>query len=497
MRHISPITQITLALLVISCSILFIAQMTSQVFVDPDTQIAQLRQAFAQRLAVQSAALLQNEDPKTLQMVFEAARKSDPAIRSIAVRKADGSVQVQAGNHEAAWVEPQGDHSTLTEILVPLSQEKKRWGRFEITYAKPAYATLRAIVRHPLTIVVMHFLVLGSLFYWIYLRRALSVLDPTAVIPERVRIAFNSMAEGVVILDRQGRVLMTNSAFDLLPMSGAASIVGKKLSTISWLAGGLPADAAQHPWGKTLEKGAASTGDLLVIISSTSQPRQLMVNCAPILSPKGGVRGCVVTFDDVSKVYLINERLTRTLRELELSRAEIESKNAELEYTATHDSLSGCLARSAGMARLSAAMQQAKLEAQPLLVLMLDIDKFKEVNDSFGHATGDKVIQVVGATLLSVVRETDVVARHGGDEFVVTMPRCEASEAMTIAQSVRQAIMERCETGIAELAGFRVTVSIGLAAYAPELDDVSALMQRVDTALYDAKASGRNAVALA
>ena len=206
----------------------------------------------------------------------------------------------------------------------------------------------------------------------------------------------------------------------------------------------------------------------------------------------------MVTFDDVSAVHLINERLIQTLQELQLSRNEIERKNAELEHTATHDLTSGCFTRRAGMIRLSEAMRQANLDAQPLVVLMLDIDNFKAVNDGFGHGTGDKVIEAVGATLRSVVRETDIVARHGGDEFVVTMPRCEAAQAMDIAQSVRQATRERCEASIAELAGFSVTVSIGLAAYAPEIDsDLSSLMHRADTALYDAKAAGRNTVVLA
>jgi diguanylate cyclase (GGDEF)-like protein len=324
---------------------------------------------------------------------------------------------------------------------------------------KPDFATLKAIAGHPLLIVVMHFLVLGSLFYWLYLRRALSALDPSAVIPERVRIAFNCMTEGVVILDRQGRVLMTNSAFDSLPMSNAHVIVGKKLSEIGWIVDSLRADAS-HPWVRTMEEGTASIGDLLVINIPPSGSRQLIVNCAPILNPESRVRGCVVTFDDVSHVYVVNERLTNTLKELQLSRAEIENKNAELEYAATHDSLSGCLPRSAGMAGLGAAMQQAKLDARPLLVLMLDIDKFKEVNDWFGHATGDKVIQAVGETLLSGVRDRDIVARHGGDEFVVTMFPCEAAQGLAIAQNLRQTITERCEKGIAALGTFRVSVEV-------------------------------------
>ncbi|MSQ60301.1 MAG: hypothetical protein EXR36_11845 [Betaproteobacteria bacterium] len=362
MKRIPPIVQITLALLAISCSVLLLAQMTTQVFSTSETHDFQQRQTFAQSLAVQSAVLLQKRDLKTLQSAFDAARKHDPAIRSIAVRKADWSLPVQSGDHAKAWTEPTGAHSTPTEIIVPLNQDKKRWGRFEIAYAEPAQNAVTQVILHPLAIVVMHFVVFGSVFYWLYLRRALSVLDPSAVIPERVRVAFNTMTEGVAVLDRQGRVLMTNNAFDMLPSTDTASIIGKKLSAIPWLAGGLPGDAAQHPWASTMEKGAATTGHLLVVNTTPGQPRQLMVNCSPVMDSDGKVRGCVVTFDDVSTVHLINERLTQTLHELNVSRHEVERKNAELEHTATHDSLSGCLTRLAGITRLGAAMQQASLD---------------------------------------------------------------------------------------------------------------------------------------
>jgi hypothetical protein len=100
------------------------------VFIDPGTQIAQSRHAFAQKLAAQSAVLVQKQDTKTLKIVFEAVRRSDPGIQSIAVRKADGSFQVKVGNHESAWIEPPRDRSTLYEVAVPLSQGREHWGRF-------------------------------------------------------------------------------------------------------------------------------------------------------------------------------------------------------------------------------------------------------------------------------------------------------------------------------------------------------------------------------
>jgi diguanylate cyclase (GGDEF)-like protein len=489
--RISPVARITVALLVISCSILVIAQLTSGVFFDPNPRIMQLRHALAQSLAAQSAVLLQNGDRNTLRMTFEAARRTDSAIRSIAVRTADGALAVVAGDHATAWIEPQGEQSTSDEIFVPLQRQQEPWGRFEMIYTAPDRFALSPVLFHPFTIVLMHFLVLGSLFYWVYLRRALAILDPSAVISQRVRAAFNCMAEGVVVLDRQGRVVMTNTVFDLLS-DPAAVLVGKELS-MTWLAKALPEDASQHPWAKAMQTAAASTGNYLEI-NAPLRPKKFIVNCAPILGPKGTARGCVVTFDDVSAIYHANESLAAALRELEVSRNEIERKHTELEFTASHDALSGCLIRSAGMARLDMLIQQARRDAQPLLVMMVDVDRFKAINDGFGHAIGDKVIGAVGASLVYAVRKTDFVSRHGGDEFVVSMPGCDAVQAMAIAQGVCQTVTQRCTTDIPALAGFSVTVSIGVASFAPQTDDLATLMHRVDAALYSAKAAGRNTV---
>ena len=100
----------------------------------------------------------------------------------------------------------------------------------------------------------------ARLVYWVYLRRALVYLDPTAVIPERVQLAFDVMTEGVVVLDRAGRVLLANSAFRALPGDDAVDPVGKPLSTLPWLAAGLAAEAAEHPWAKDDRRWRTANG---------------------------------------------------------------------------------------------------------------------------------------------------------------------------------------------------------------------------------------------
>ena len=97
--------------------------------------------------------------------------------------------------------------------------------------------------------------------------------------------------------------------------------------------------------------------------------------------------------------------------------------------------------------------------------LALDIDKFKAVNDGFGHAAGDRVIQQVGSTLVSSFRAADIVGRYGGDEFFVGMPGCDLEQGRAVGEKLRRAIEERCKASIGDIAGLHVTVSIGIATF--------------------------------
>jgi diguanylate cyclase (GGDEF)-like protein len=130
------------------------------------------------------------------------------------------------------------------------------------------------------------------------------------------------------------------------------------------------------------------------------------------------------------------------------------------------------------------------------LLLMLDIDYFKKVNDSYGHHSGDIVLQTVAATLAKCLRPMDTVARYGGEEFAVILPNCHTSYGATVAERIRQT-MEELTISLPSGANLRITVSIG-GAYAPEWVRSTAALwtERADLQLYRAKNEGRNRVFL-
>ncbi len=161
---------------------------------------------------------------------------------------------------------------------------------------------------------------------------------------------------------------------------------------------------------------------------------------------------------------------------------------AELTRLAGTDAVTGVWNRRHGGTLLSAELEQARIEDRPLSALMVDIDHFKPVNDIHGHQTGDRVLTETARRMLEAVRGTDVVARWGGEEFVIMLRDCGLGEAMSIAEKIRAQIANTPFRHVGT-----VTVSIGAAELRPD-EGLEPWLARADAALYDAKRSGRNTV---
>lgn len=160
-----------------------------------------------------------------------------------------------------------------------------------------------------------------------------------------------------------------------------------------------------------------------------------------------------------------------------------------LEQMARSDSLTGLGNRMAATERLTAEYQRFHRSHAPYSVLLMDADHFKRVNDTYGHAVGDQVLQQIAETLSCAARTTDFVARYGGEEFLLLLPDTDAEGALKLAERIRLAISASSKTA----AGI-ITVSIGAACACEEDDTHETIVQRADEALYRAKANGRNRV---
>jgi two-component system, cell cycle response regulator len=164
---------------------------------------------------------------------------------------------------------------------------------------------------------------------------------------------------------------------------------------------------------------------------------------------------------------------------------------AELEHLAVKDELTGLFNYRHFQAQLKSEVQRVARYERPLALIILDVDHFKEINDTLGHAVGDQVLAGIANVLRESVRATDSVYRYGGEEFAMLLPETPGEPALGVAERARLAVEK------ADLAqGRRVTISAGMAEYrSPERGEE--LLRRADAALYVAKRTGRNRVAMA
>lgn len=171
--------------------------------------------------------------------------------------------------------------------------------------------------------------------------------------------------------------------------------------------------------------------------------------------------------------------------------------NARLEQLAQTDPLTQLLNRRALTERITAEMERALRYDSTLALLMIDLDHFKRVNDTYGHLVGDDVLRDVAKLLVDTIRVSDIVARYGGEEFLVLLPETDDAGAESFADRIRAAVEEHDFTDGGEHPQLRLTASIGVAMYpAARVESVEDLFARADAALYRAKADGRNRVRL-
>lgn len=183
-------------------------------------------------------------------------------------------------------------------------------------------------------------------------------------------------------------------------------------------------------------------------------------------------------------------RLTNATEEVELLRKELENARRE----ASTDPLTGLLNRRAFTTVLTNAIAKAQAEEQPLCLLILDIDHFKGINDTYGHLVGDKVLRFVARLLTQVVKGQDTLCRFGGEEFAILLPNTSLQGAIRVAETIRG----RLDGSHLRLADGRqalgeLTASIGVACYRKG-ESVDQFIHRADEALYEAKRRGRNRV---
>ncbi len=189
-----------------------------------------------------------------------------------------------------------------------------------------------------------------------------------------------------------------------------------------------------------------------------------------------------------ARMLQANDEMEEQVR---LRTQQLERANQELDRQARTDALTGLLNRRGFEAHIGFALALAARNLQPLSVVTLDVDHFKRINDRYGHAVGDAVLQRLARLLPEHLRASDIVARVGGEEFVALLPSTDTAGAMKVAQALLDAVAATADPDVGQL-----TLSAGVGSLRNLQDTRATLLQRSDEALYTAKQAGRNRVCM-
>ncbi len=287
---------------------------------------------------------------------------------------------------------------------------------------------------------------------------------------ERAQVTLNSIGDAVLTTNLAGKISYLNRTAETMTGWSLKEALGLPLEDVFKV---IDADSRQPPPNPVRRALKANktiklpSNCLLVRRDGAEIPIEDSI--APIRNRLGAISGAVIVFHDVSDARAMAKKIL---------------------HMAQHDVLTGLANRTLLTERLTRALGLAKRKQKKIGLLFIDIDNFKNINDSRGHAVGDRLLQIIARRLESVVRVTDTVCRQGGDEFVVLLTEIEHSEdAAHVADKMIAAFAAPQQIHEQPIA---VTLSIGISLYPNDGSNVDALFQRADSAMYRAKMCGRN-----
>jgi diguanylate cyclase (GGDEF)-like protein/PAS domain S-box-containing protein len=287
---------------------------------------------------------------------------------------------------------------------------------------------------------------------------------------ERAQVTLESIGDAVVSTDFRGRVIFLNRIAEQMTGWAQSDAAGRLLDEVFFLVHIQTREPVSCAAIRAIiEDKTVSLGTASILIRKDGAEIVIEDLASPIHDTAGGVIGAVMVAHDVTAAREQAEKLARL---------------------ALYDNLTGLPNRALLIDRLSQALENACRNATSVSVVFLDLDGFKSVNDTQGHAVGDQLLQAVASRLLSCVRRSDTVCRYGGDEFVILLADISnGSDSALCADKIIALINEPFDIGGQQL---RLGASIGIANYPEHAREAGSLIKCADVAMYQAKLTGRN-----
>ena len=297
----------------------------------PDSDLSERngRAALAETIAIYSSALADKASPERVADDFSLVVERNPDLISIGLRREDQSLFSATADHEAVWKKMSSEYSSRSQLRVPIWAGEKQWGQLELRFIDNSSGILWGILDNPLVRIVLFITCISFITFYFYLGKVLRQLDPSQAIPGRVRAALDTMAEGLLILDKKEQVVLANKAFADIYNRQPNDLLGLKASEFIWKnKDGAIIEKKERPWVMALTEGKIKKDQMLSLELEEGVQRSFKVNCSPVLGENKNYAGVLVGFDDITLLEKQETELRKSKEEAE------EANNAKSAFLA-------------------------------------------------------------------------------------------------------------------------------------------------------------------
>ena len=300
--NLSPRFRIVIGILSLLISVL-LGAMVLRIVPDRREAVIEGRSRLCEAIAVNSSVLISRDDIRRIQAILTVLVDRHEDIESAGLRQDDGTLVVEIGPHSAHWISHTSEKSSDSQVYVPLQNASGRWGVLEVRFT-PVNGGLWFEVKNNPWVRLIGFVVMTSGVLWyFYLGLILEQLNPSQAIPGRVRESLDTLAEGLVVVDRKGRIALCNRALAGTLGEEPEALIGKRVEKLSWLCE-IDSDDGfiEFPWQRVLDGSETLSHGRLRLRASDGTVRMYQTHCAPVIGKGAEVRGVFCSFEDVTEL---------------------------------------------------------------------------------------------------------------------------------------------------------------------------------------------------
>jgi diguanylate cyclase (GGDEF)-like protein/PAS domain S-box-containing protein len=471
---------------------LIIGGISLGVFPDESEFAEQARRQRHHGIAITAASLLRDQQQDDLKRVLQLVVDQRDDLVKIEIANGEDYLHVEDSRIFAAGnIANRANRRARLHDLprsVRLKIDGADYGTAYFYHRLRPAQTWRSWGQLPMIRLLAFFVIAGIGVYTVFGIRMMQSFELTQIVPDRVRQALDTLPDGLLVMDAHERIILVNQSFSRTIGIDQQSLIGIRAGSLPWVCSPVTT-VHDYPWVRAIRESKPQTDQLMRYELRNGKCLVFSINSSPFKSPKSSFRGVLATFRDVTETEQQHAIREQALAMMRYSRDEISTKNRELEILAKQDALTGCMNRRSFTEVFESKWKNARKQGKPISCLMIDNDRFKNVNDRYGHHVGDKVLRKISQVLKDKFPHPAMVCRYGGEEFCVCLPNTTLEEAHEKADRARVAI-ESIRFG--DPNQLRVTVSIGGSETRFGASDVAELINQADKALYVAKGNGRN-----